>query len=72
LKLSATIGRAEQVAHLAARHAGFHLVDRRLIQEIALLDVDAINAARRGGRKARRQEQGSNIFHQGGAALPND
>jgi hypothetical protein len=40
---------AEQIAHLAAGHAGLDLVDRRLIEEIALLDVDAVDA---GGRSA--------------------
>src|SRR5688572_5046227 len=42
-------GRAEQEAHLAARHADLDLIDLLGIEQVALLHVHAIDAAGGGG-----------------------
>ena len=43
--------RAEQESNLAARHADFHLVDLLGIEQVALLDIHAIDATGREQRQ---------------------
>jgi hypothetical protein len=57
---------------LAARHAGLDLIDRRLIQEIALLDVDAVNTRRRQRSHGHDSDKSFKYFHQSGAQPLND
>src|SRR6202166_415152 len=64
--------RAEQVAYLAARHAGFDLFDRRLVQEIALLDIDAVDASRRQRAQGNSEQKPLQYFRQSGAQPLND
>jgi hypothetical protein len=57
---------------LAARHAGFDLFDRRLVQVIALLNIDAVDASRRERAQDHSQENPMEYFRQSGAQPLND
>ena len=65
-------GRTEQVADLAAGHAVPDLVDRRLVEIIALLDVDAIDTGGRQGTQGHAQQQTVDYVRQYGALPTND
>jgi hypothetical protein len=49
--------RAQQVAHLGARHADLQLVDGLAFQVIALLDVEAIDATAECAREHHCRER---------------
>jgi hypothetical protein len=57
---------------LAARHAGLDLFDSRLIQVIALLNIDAVDASRRERAQGYSQENPMKYLRQSGAQPLND
>jgi hypothetical protein len=57
---------AQQVSDLAAGHAFLDGVHGGLIQEVTLLDVDAVNAAGDRDTRGARQQRGLNNFDQSG------
>src|SRR5579863_4752667 len=59
-------GRSQEISDLAARHAFFDGIDRALIEEIALLYVDAVDATRSQQRQRRSQKKTLNYFHESG------
>src|ERR1700733_7888698 len=59
-------GRAQQITDLTARHSLFDGIDRSLIEEIALLNIDAVHAAAGHQCDRRRHNKATNYFHESG------